>query len=75
MLRWDLDVDGSFESTGTSVTFSATAFDGPSAVSVPAQAQDAASGPAGHAAARVTVRNVAPSLTAFRMSPTAPPFR
>ena len=68
VLRWDLDVDGSFETTGTSVTFDARAFDGPSVVSVPALAQDAANGPAGQAAARVTVRNVAPSFTTFRIT-------
>lgn len=67
VLRWDLDVDGSFETTGSPVAFSATAFDGPSIVAVPAEARDAGGGPAGHAAATVTVRNVAPLLAGFRV--------
>jgi hypothetical protein len=71
VLRWDLDVDGSFESTGSPVNFTAAAFDGPSVVTVPARAEDRASGPAGHNAAKVTVRNVAPQLTAFRISDSA----
>ena len=70
-LSWDLDVDGSFETPGSSVTFNANAFDGPSVVNVPAQAQHPSGGPAGRATAKVTVRNVAPLLTQFRVTNSA----
>jgi hypothetical protein len=70
-LRWDLDVDGSFETSGSPVTFNAAAFDGPSIVNVPAQAQHPSGGLAGQATAKVTVRNVAPQLTQFRVTNSA----
>jgi len=62
-LFWDLDVNGSFETTGSPVTFNAVAFDGPSEVAVPVQARHPSGGQAGQAIARVRVRNVAPRLT------------
>jgi hypothetical protein len=71
VLRWDLDVNGSFETTGSPVTFSALAFDGPSEVAVPAQAQHPSGGPVGQAVAKVTVRNVAPQLAQFRVTDSA----
>ena len=67
-LFWDLDVNGSFETTGSQVTFSAFAFDGPSEVGVPAEARHPLGGPAGQAIARVRVRNVAPLLSQFRVT-------
>lgn len=67
-LRWDLDLNGSFETTGTSVTFNALAFDGPSDAVVPVQAQHPSGGPVGLASARVHVRNVAPQLAPFRVT-------
>jgi len=70
-LRWDLDRDGTFESTGSPVTFSAAAVDGPADIAVPAQAQHPAGGAVGAATARIHVRNVAPSLTSFRVTDAA----
>lgn len=70
-LRWDLDVDGSYEATGSPVSFHAAAFDGPSEVDVPVQAQYASGGPPGRTTARVGVRNVAPELTQFRVTDSA----
>lgn len=70
-LRWDLDLDGSHEATGSPVTFHAVAFDGPSDVAVPVQAQHPSGGPAGQATAQVRVRNVAPQLTEFRITDSA----
>lgn len=67
-LLWDLDINGSFETTGSQVTFSALAFDGPSEVVVPAQARHPFGGLPGQATARVIVRNVAPQLTQFRVT-------
>jgi len=71
VLRWDLDVDGSFESLGSPLTFDARAFDGPSEVVVAARAEDASNGPSGVTSARVTVLNVAPELSAFGITDSA----
>jgi hypothetical protein len=68
VLRWDLDLNGSFETAGSPVTFNALAIDGPSLVNVPAQAQRASGGPIGQATARIIVRNVAPLLTQFHVT-------
>lgn len=62
-LFWDLDVNGSFETTGSPVTFNVVAFDGPSEVAVPVQARHPSGGQPGQTIARVRVRNVAPQLT------------
>ena len=59
-LHWDLDGNGSFETSGSPVTFSAATLDGPSVVQVAAQAQHPAGGPSGQSSTAVTVRNVAP---------------
>ena len=67
-LRWDLDGDGSFESVGSPVTFSAAAFDGPSIVNVPAKAEGSSTGVAVQTATTVTVINVAPTFTQFRIT-------
>ena len=67
-LQWDLDGDGSFETSGSPVTFPATTLDGPSVVQVAARAEHPAGGPSGQASATVTVRNVAPSLTPLRLT-------
>ena len=67
-LKWDLDVNGSYETTGSAVTFSATAVDGPSDVVVPVEAVHPSGGPVGQAAARIHVRNVAPQITQFRIT-------
>ncbi len=65
-LQWDLDRNGSFEATGSPVTFSAAAVDGPSEVVLPVQARHPAGGAVGQASAKVTVRNVAPQLAPMR---------
>jgi hypothetical protein len=70
-LFWDLNLDGIFDATGSPVTFNATAFDGPSDVNVPAEARHPSGGPVGSATARVTVRNVAPAITQFRLTDSA----
>ncbi|MFL6237215.1 MAG: PKD domain-containing protein, partial [Thermoanaerobaculia bacterium] len=70
-LAWDLDLNGSYETTGSSVTFNAAAFDGPSDVTVPARAQHPSGGPVGQAFAKIHVRNVAPQLTQFRVTDSA----
>jgi hypothetical protein len=70
-LRWDLDGNGSYEATGSPVTFNTRAFDGPSDVAVPAQAQHPSGGPVGQTAARIHVRNVAPRLAQFRVTDSA----
>lgn len=67
-LQWDLDGDGSFETSGSPVTFPATGLDGPSVVQVAARAEHPAGGPSGQASATVTVRNVAPALTPLRVT-------
>ncbi|HXU45727.1 MAG TPA: PKD domain-containing protein, partial [Thermoanaerobaculia bacterium] len=71
LLRWDLDLNGSFETTGSSVTFNALAFDGPSDVAVPVEAQHPSGGPVGLATAKVHVRNVAPQLAQVRVTDSA----
>jgi uncharacterized protein len=58
---WDLDNNGSFESAGQSVTFSATALDGPSGHTIKVQVTDNG-GLTAVAQATVTVQNVAPSV-------------
>jgi hypothetical protein len=67
-LQWDLDINGTFESTGSPVIFSALAFDGPTTVQVPARAQHPFGGPPGETFATVIVRNVAPEISPFRVS-------
>jgi hypothetical protein len=67
-LQWDLDLDGSHETTGTTVTFDARGVDGPSLVSVPVQARHPSGGAVGQATASVTVHNVAPHLTPLRLT-------
>ncbi len=64
-LQWDLDLNGSFESTGSPVVFSALALDGPTVVQVPARAQDPFGGPPSQTTARVNIRNVAPEIAQF----------
>lgn len=68
ILQWDLDVNGTFETTGSPVTFNAIFFDGPDVVEVPAQAQNSRGGQPGQTTARVTVRNVAPEFSQFRVT-------
>jgi hypothetical protein len=71
VLKWDLDGNGSFETTGTSVAFSTAAIDGPATVNVPVEAQYPSGGPAGQATAQVIIRNVPPQLAGFRITDAA----
>lgn len=70
-LVWDLDVNSTYETSGNAVTFSSAAFDGPSEVDVPVEAQHPSGGPVGLASARVSVRNVSPQLSGFTVRDTA----
>lgn len=69
VLRWDLDLNGSFEATGSPVTFQAV--EGPQEVSVPARAQHPSGGPVGEAAVKIKIRNVAPQLTPLLVTDSA----
>jgi hypothetical protein len=65
---WDLDHDGTFETSGQDVTFSAAGIDGPSTRTVAVRVTD----DSGHSAvseATVTVTNVAPSVAAPKLVP------
>ncbi len=66
-LSWDLDNNGSFESGGSSVPFSAAALDGPATASAQARAQHPTDpSPLGTGAPvpfTIAVRNVAPTIT------------
>ena len=60
---WDLDNNGSFETAGQSVSFSAAALDGPSSYTVKVKATDPL-GLSAESTATVNVNNVAPSVNA-----------
>jgi hypothetical protein len=59
---WDLDHDGTFETPGAAVVFSAAALDGPSSVTVGFQVCDA-EGACDVETATIAVANVAPTLS------------
>ena len=67
-LQWDIDDNGSYDATGTSVPFSAAGLDGPGLVGIAARAQHPEDttplGTGERLAATVTVRNVAPVIGA-----------
>jgi predicted extracellular nuclease len=65
---WDLDYNGTFETPGQSVTFSAAALDGPSARTIVAQVTDSG-GLTATAQATVNILNVAPMATFNAASP------
>ncbi len=67
---WDLDNNGSFETPGQSVTFSAAGLDGPGARTIKAQVTDGG-GLSTIASATVSVLNVAPVVGAIT-APVAP---
>ncbi len=60
---WDLDNNGSFETSGQSVSFSAAALDGPSSYTVKVKATDPL-GLSAESSATVNVVNVAPTVNA-----------
>jgi PKD repeat protein len=64
---WDTDLDGVFEGSGASVTYSAAGADGPATDTIRVQVADTASTPCAAAATAtitITITNVAPVLTA-----------
>jgi hypothetical protein len=64
-VSWDLNFDGTYETTGTSASFSAASFDGPTVALVPTRAQHAIDTTAlgtGKTPFPVMVRNVAPVI-------------
>jgi hypothetical protein len=62
-LQWDLDRNGSYETTGNVVPFDATDLDGPDVIVLPVQARHPFGGPAGQTTALVTILNVPPSIS------------
>ena len=64
---WDLDDNGSFETPGQSVTFSAALLDGPVSASVKVRATDP-DGLSSVATATVSVTNIAPTVSASFVS-------
>lgn len=80
-LEWDLDLNGTFESTGDEVTFNSRGFDGPSVVNVPVQALHPGITTPGLGFANVVVRNLQPVIRdivvtdgAGNVVPSAVPF-
>lgn len=69
-LTWDLNQDSVYESSGSTISFSAASLDGPSVVSVDAKAQQGGSESA-PLTTMITVRNVAPWITAFTITDNA----
>lgn len=67
-LTWDLNGDGTFETTGANPTFDATLLDGPGTIVVPAQAQHPFGGAVTSSTAIVNVRNVPPALSLFELA-------
>jgi hypothetical protein len=67
---WDLDNDGTFETPGSTVSFSAAALDGPTTRTVGVQVTDE-DGASATTSATIAVANVAPTAT-FAVSPPAP---
>lgn len=70
-LFWDLDDDKSYETAGNSAPFSAAGLSGPSVRRIPVEARHSSGGAAGPGYAEVTIRNVAPQLSQFRLTDAA----
>ena len=62
-VSWDLDRNGSFETAGTTATFSAASLDGPTDITVPMQATHPTDGRFGPGSATVHVTNQPPVIT------------
>jgi predicted extracellular nuclease len=67
---WDLDGNGTYETSGQSVLFDAASIDGPATRTVSVQATDAF-GQSSTASATIQVRNVAPTVDAVTPGPHA----
>ena len=70
-LFWDLDRDGSYETQGNSVNFSAATLDGPVDLQVPVEARHPSGGTPGTAGTRVRILNVRPVFSQFKLSDSA----
>jgi hypothetical protein len=70
-IQWDLDGNGSYETTGNVVTFDASGLDGPSVINVPVRARHPFGGPSGDRTVPVTVRNVPPTVGPLRVTDSA----
>src|SRR5207237_5049872 len=66
---WDLDGDGTFETSGENVTFSAANLDGPTSRTIKVRVTDQL-GLFSESTAMVDVQNVAPTLNAINLSAT-----
>ena len=64
-LSWDVNLNGSFGTTGNIATFPATELDGPGDVNVPVKAVHPVDGQAGYSNALVHIVNVPPTITQF----------
>jgi hypothetical protein len=64
VLQWDLDGNGSYETSGNDVSFDATELDGPAVIEVPVQGgiPSRAGGPSTRATVAVGIRNLAPEF-------------
>ena len=62
IIEWDLDDDGAFETSGTSVTLSAAGLDGPTTIPIRVRATDGA-GSTDETTAEVSVVNADPTMT------------
>lgn len=67
---WDLDGDGSYETAGQRVSFSAASIDGPTSRLVRVRATDATTGLSATSTALVAVENLAPTATLVAPSTT-----
>jgi hypothetical protein len=67
-LRWDLDLDGTAESAGNNVTFSAANLDDSTTLQLMAQVQHPVDGRIGTRRVPVTVRNVPPVIQSWTLA-------
>ncbi|MGZ8901075.1 MAG: hypothetical protein ACXW3Z_13360 [Limisphaerales bacterium] len=66
-LLWDLDANGSFESAGLIVPFSAANLEGPGEIAIPVHAVHPLNSDTGQAIARVQIFNVPPAIGSFQL--------
>jgi hypothetical protein len=64
-VHWDLDSSGQFAAHGPIVLFNATQLDGPRSVAIPIKAVHPVDGATGFTTFRLTIRNVAPSISTW----------
>jgi hypothetical protein len=71
VVGWDLDSNGSYETTGASFNFSAAALDGPSTQPLRGRVEHPTDGRIGYADSFVSVTNVAPVIGTFGLRDSA----